>query len=157
MPRTFNRATIVGYCGGDPVVKEFEDGRLSCKFNVATSNMWRDRLTGERKEVTQWHRVVVFGPYAHWCEQLLKRGARVFVEGMIRYWRMKTAEGREISGTEIVIGKEGTIVFLDGRREVTKRRRLPGEAFDPFEGEEKEESENGSGKIDSPSGGGDEA
>lgn len=142
MPRTVNRATILGYCGGDPRMKEHEDGRLSCTFSVATANIWRDKTTEERREDTQWHRVTVYGPYAHWCDQLLKRGKRVYVEGFIRYWTRKTEDGQTVKFTDIVVGREGHIVFLDNRPVETKRRRLPGEAFDPFEeGDEEKEGE----------------
>ena len=79
-----NKAIIVGRLGADPELRFTPSGRAVANFNLATSSVWKDKSSGERKEDTQWHKIVVWGPQAETCGKYLQKGREVFVEGEIR-------------------------------------------------------------------------
>lgn len=110
-----NKAIIVGHLGGDPEIRRTQDGRPIASFSVATSEAWRDKTTGERKEKTQWHRVVVFNEaLCKVIEQYLKKGAKVYIEGAMetRDWTDQGGVKRYV--TEIVLKSfQASLVMLD--------------------------------------------
>lgn len=112
-----NRAIIIGHLGGDPDVRATQDGgRKIARFSVATSETWRDRDTGERKERTDWHRVVVFNDrLANVAADYLRKGSKVYVEGAMRT-RSYQEEGVTKYVTEVVLGLfNSRLVLLDKR------------------------------------------
>lgn len=115
MSGSMNRATIVGHLGGDPEIRRTQDGRPIGSMSVATSETWRDKNTSERKERTQWHRVVIFNEgLCKVAEQYLKKGAKVLVEGQMetRDWTDQANIKRYV--TEIVLRPyNGTLLMLD--------------------------------------------
>lgn len=110
-----NKAIVVGHLGADPEIRRTQDGRPIATFSVATSERWRDKTTGERKEHTDWHRVVVFSePLAKVCEQYLKKGAKVYVEGAMKTRKWTDQGGVDRYVTEIVLqGFHSSLQMLD--------------------------------------------
>lgn len=110
-----NKAQIIGHLGADPEIRHTQDGRLIANFNVATSERWRDKETGEKKERTEWHRVVVFNEnLAKVVDQHLKKGSHVFVEGSMQTRKWVDQAGVDKYTTEIVLKAfNGDIEMLD--------------------------------------------
>lgn len=97
-----NKAIIVGNCGKDPEVRYTAVGDPICSLTVATSESWKDKATGEKKENTEWHRISVFGKLAEICGQYLKKGSQVYIEGRIQTRKWTDKDGIERYTTEIV-------------------------------------------------------
>ena len=118
MAGSVNKIILVGNVGRDPEVRNLQDGTKVANFSVATSESWRDKATGERKDKTQWHRVVIFNDrLADVAQQYLKKGMKVFVEGQLqsrKYPDKETGQEREIY--EVVISRfKGDFQMLDSR------------------------------------------
>ena len=96
-----NKAIIVGNLGKDPEVRYTASGEAMCNITVATSENWKDKATGEKKELTEWHRISFFGKLAAICGQYLKKGSQVYVEGSIRTRKWTDKDGQERYTTEI--------------------------------------------------------
>ena len=96
-----NKAIIVGNLGKDPEVRYTASGEAMCNITVATSEHWKDKATGEKKELTEWHRISFFGKLAEICGQYLKKGSQVYVEGSIRTRKWTDKDGQERYTTEI--------------------------------------------------------
>ena len=96
-----NKAIIVGNLGKDPEVRYTASGEAMCNITVATSENWKDKATGEKKELTEWHRISFFGKLAEIAGQYLKKGSQVYVEGSIRTRKWTDKEGQERYTTEI--------------------------------------------------------
>ena len=96
-----NKAIILGNIGKDPEVKYTASGEAICNITVATSEIWKDKATGEKKELTEWHRISFFGKLAEICGQYLKKGSQVYVEGSIRTRKWTDKDGQERYTTEI--------------------------------------------------------
>lgn len=110
-----NKAILVGHLGADPDVKTARSGEKIATFSCATSEAWRDKATGERKERTEWHRVVIFNEgLVKVAEQYLKKGAKVYIEGQIRTRKWTGQDNVERYSTEIVLSAFGAqLVMLD--------------------------------------------
>ena len=117
MPASLNKVMLIGHVGKDPDIRRTQDGRPIAAFSVATSEHWRDKQTGERKEKTEWHRVVVMNDgLAKIVEQYVKTGAKLYVEGALQTRKWEDKDGAERTTTEIVIsGFTGTLTMLDGK------------------------------------------
>lgn len=111
-----NRATLIGHLGADPEIRRTQDGRPIANLRLATSETWKDKNTGEKKERTEWHRVVVFNEgLCKVIEQYVKKGAKVLVEGQIQTRKWTDQSGVEKYSTEIVMqGFNANLVMLDG-------------------------------------------
>lgn len=96
-----NKAIILGNIGKDPEVRYSASGEAICNITVATSENWKDKATGEKKELTEWHRISFFGKLAEICGQYLKKGSQVYVEGSIRTRKWTDKDGQERYTTEI--------------------------------------------------------
>lgn len=108
-----NKATIVGNLGNDPEIRSLPNGDLVATLSVATSETWTDKNTGERKETVQWHRIVFYRKQAEICQQYLKRGSKVYVEGSIQYRKWEDPETHETKySTEI---RGSLLQMLDSR------------------------------------------
>ncbi len=97
-----NKALIIGNLGQDPEIKYTQSGSPVANLSVATSERWKDKNTGEQKEQTEWHRVVVFGRLAEIAEQYLKKGSKIFIEGKIQTRNWEDADGNKKYTTEVV-------------------------------------------------------
>ena len=117
MAGSVNKVILVGNLGADPEIRSLNSGDRVANLRVATSENWRDRTSGERKEKTEWHRVVVFNEnIVKVCEQYLRKGAKVYVEGAIQTRKWTDQAGAEKYSTEIVLQKfRGELTMLDGR------------------------------------------
>ena len=117
MAGSVNKVILVGNLGKDPEIRRTQDGRPIANLSVATSETWRDKATGERKEKTEWHRVVIFSePLCKIVEQYLKKGAKVYIEGALQTRKWTDQSGAEKYSTEVVLqGFNSTLTMLDGR------------------------------------------
>jgi len=117
MAGSVNKVILVGNLGKDPEIRRTQDGRPIANLSVATSDTWRDKATGERKEKTEWHRVVIFSEgLAKIAEQYLKKGAKVYVEGQLQTRKWTDQSGVEKYSTEVVLqGFNAVLTMLDGR------------------------------------------
>ena len=117
MAGSVNKVILVGNLGKDPEIRRTQDGRPIANLSIATSDTWRDKATGERKEKTEWHRVVIFSePVCKIVEQYLKKGAKVYIEGALQTRKWTDASGVEKYSTEVVLqGFNSTLTMLDGR------------------------------------------
>jgi single-strand DNA-binding protein len=112
-----NKVILIGNLGRDPEVRSTQDGNKITNMTLATSETWNDRASGERKERTEWHRVVILNDRAvEVAERYLKKGAKIYVEGSLRTRKWTDKMGQERFTTEVVIGRfGGQLTMLDGR------------------------------------------
>ena len=116
MAGSVNKVILIGNLGRDPEVRTFQNGGKVCNLRIATSEQWKDRATGERKERTEWHSVAVFQEgLVRICEQYLKKGSKVYIEGKLQTRKWQDQSGQDRYTTEIVLqGYDGTLTMLDG-------------------------------------------
>src|SRR2546423_5248320 len=116
MAGSVNKVILVGNLGKDPEIRRTQDGRPIANLSVATSETWRDKATGERKEKTEWHRVVIFNEgLCKVAEQYLKKGAKVYLEGALQTRKWTDQAGQERYTTEVVLQRfRGELTMLDG-------------------------------------------
>lgn len=119
MAGSVNKALILGNLGRDPETRNTQDGKKIVSFSVATSESWRDRQSGERKERTEWHRVVIFNEnLAEVAEKYLRKGSKIYLEGAIQTRKWTDQSGAEKYTTEIVLQRfRGELTLLDGKPE----------------------------------------
>jgi single-strand DNA-binding protein len=117
MAGSVNKVILVGNLGKDPEVRSTQDGTKIVNLTLATSETWNDRASGERKEKTEWHRVVIFNDRtAEVAEKYLKKGAKVYVEGSLQTRKWTDQQGQERYTTEVMIGRfNGQLTMLDTR------------------------------------------
>ena len=115
MAGSVNKVILIGNLGRDPEVRRMQDGRPIVNLSVATSENWRDKATGERKEKTEWHRVVIFNEnLAKVAEQYLKKGAKVYLEGSLQTRKWQDQSGQDKYTTEVVLqGFNAQLTMLD--------------------------------------------
>jgi len=119
MAGSVNKAIIIGRLGRDPEVRSFSNGGKVCNLSVATSEKWKDRNSGERKERTEWHRVTIHAEgLIGIAEQFLRKGSNVYLEGQIETRKYQDQSGQDRYTTEVVLRPyNGTLTLLDGRRD----------------------------------------
>ena len=117
MAGSINKVILVGNLGADPEIRQTKDGKSIANLSVATSESWKDRNTGERREKTEWHRVVIFNEgLARVAEQYLKKGSKVYVEGQLQTRKWQDQNGQDRYSTEVVLqGFNSNLTMLDGR------------------------------------------
>jgi single-strand DNA-binding protein len=117
MAGSVNKVILIGNMGKDPEVRSTQDGTKIVNLTLATSETWNDRASGERKEKTEWHRVVIFNDrVADVAEKYLKKGAKIYVEGSLQTRKWTDQSGQERYTTEVVIGRfNGNLTMLDTR------------------------------------------
>jgi len=117
MAGSVNKVILVGNLGRDPEIRRTQDGRPIANLRVATSENWRDKNSGERREKTEWHSVVIFNEnLCKVVEQYLKKGSKVYIEGALQTRKWQDQQGQERYSTEVVLqGFNGTLTMLDGR------------------------------------------
>ena len=119
MAGSVNKVILIGALGRDPEVRTFQNGGKVCNLRIATSETWKDRATGERKEKTEWHSVAIFQEgLVRIAEQYLKKGSKVYIEGQLQTRKWQDQSGVDKYSTEVVLqGFGGTLTMLDGRSE----------------------------------------
>lgn len=119
MASSLNRAEIIGNLGKDPEIRQTQDAKKVATLNVATSESWTDKRTGDKQTATEWHRVVVFNEnLANLCETALRKGSKVYIAGQLKTRKWTDNSGIERYTTEIVLSQyRGEIVLLDRRQD----------------------------------------
>ncbi len=119
MAGSVNKVILIGNVGADPEIRRTQDGRPIANLRIATSETWRDRNSGERREKTEWHTVVVFNEgLCKVVEQYVKKGAKLYIEGALQTRKWQDQTGNDRYSTEIVLqGFNSTLTMLDGRGE----------------------------------------
>ena len=117
MAGSVNKVILIGNLGADPEIRHTQDGRPICNLRVATSDSWRDKNTGERRERTEWHRVVIFNEgLCKIAEQYLKKGSKVYLEGQLQTRKWQDQSGQDRYSTEVVLqGFNSSLPMLAGR------------------------------------------
>ncbi|HDZ80685.1 MAG TPA: single-stranded DNA-binding protein [Roseobacter sp.] len=117
MAGSVNKVILIGNLGRDPEVRSFQNGGKVCNLRIATSETWKDRNTGERREKTEWHSVAIFQEgLVRIAEQYLKKGSKVYIEGQLQTRKWQDQSGADRYSTEVVLqGFGGTLTMLDGR------------------------------------------
>jgi len=125
MAGSVNKVILVGNVGKDPEVRRTQDGRAIVNLSIATSETWRDKASGERKEKTEWHRVVIFSePLCKVAEQYVKKGSKLYVEGALQTRKWTDKDGVEKYSTEVVLnGFNSVLTMLDGRADSETERK----------------------------------
>jgi len=119
MAGSVNKVILIGNLGRDPEVRTFQNGGKVCNLRIATSETWKDRNTGERKERTEWHSVAIFNEgLVRVAEQYLRKGSKVYIEGQLQTRKWQDQSGQDRYSTEVVLqGFGSTLTMLDGRSE----------------------------------------
>lgn len=119
MAGSVNKVILIGNLGRDPEVRTFQNGGKVCNLRIATSESWKDRNTGERRERTEWHSVAIFQEgLVRIAEQYLRKGSKVYIEGKLQTRKWQDQSGQDRYSTEVVLqGFDGTLTMLDGRGE----------------------------------------
>jgi single-strand DNA-binding protein len=127
MAGSVNKVIVVGNLGKDPEVRAAQDGSKVVSFSVATSETWKDKATGEKKEKTEWHRVVVFNTgLVEICEKYLRKGSKVYLEGQLQTRKWQDQGGVERYVTEIILGRfRGELTLLDSRGDAGSGAGIP--------------------------------
>ncbi|HRO51342.1 MAG TPA: single-stranded DNA-binding protein, partial [Hyphomicrobium sp.] len=117
MAGSVNKVILIGNLGRDPEIRRTQDGRPIANLRIATSETWRDKSSGERRERTEWHSVVVFNEnLCRVVEQYLRKGSKVYIEGQLQTRKWQDQQGQDRYSTEVVLqGFNGTLTMLDGR------------------------------------------
>jgi len=112
-----NKVILIGNLGADPDTRTFQNGGKVCNLRIATSETWKDKSTGERRERTEWHSVAILSEgLVRVCEQYLRKGSKIYVEGQLQTRKWQDQSGNDRYSTEVVLqGFNGTLVMLDGR------------------------------------------
>ena len=156
MAGSVNKVILIGNLGRDPEVRRLNSGEPVCNMRIATSETWRDKASGERRERTEWHNVVIFNDnLVKVAEQFLKKGSKVYVEGQLQTRKYQDRDGQERYTTEVVLQRfRGELTLLDSRGE-----GAPGDDGERGGGERggvQQQPASGCGHRSVPSGGGPE-
>lgn len=118
MAGSLNKVMLIGNLGKDPEIRSTQDGREIANLTLATSESWKDKMTGERREKTEWHRIAIFNEnVVRVCKNYLKKGSKIFVEGSLQTRKWTDQSGQDKYSTEVVIqGFNGNLTMLDGRQ-----------------------------------------
>ncbi|MCC0018860.1 MAG: single-stranded DNA-binding protein [Rhodobiaceae bacterium] len=119
MAGSVNKVILIGNLGRDPEIRRTQDGRPIANLRIATSESWRDKATGERRERTEWHTVVIFNePLCRIAEQYLRKGSKIYVEGQLQTRKWQDQSGQDRYSTEVVLqGFNSVLTMLDGRND----------------------------------------
>ena len=117
MAGSLNKVLLIGRLGNDPEIKQMQNGKSVARLSVATSESWKDKNTGERKDKTEWHRVVIFNEgLVNVVQKYLKKGAQVYIEGQLSTNKYTDSNGQEKYSTQIVLqGYNSSLTMLDGK------------------------------------------
>jgi single-strand DNA-binding protein len=132
-----NKVILVGNLGRDPDVHYTADGSAIANLALATSESWRDKVTGEQKEKTEWHRVVIFGKLAEIAGEYLRKGSQVYIEGALQTRKWTDRDGTEKYTTEVVVNVGGTLQMLGGKTSGDDKKEEP-----KFSGSKKTQAKN---------------
>ena len=117
MASSLNKVMLIGNIGADPVIRQTQDGKRLAQLSLATSESWKDKSTGEKKEKTSWHRIVIFNDgLAGVVESYVKKGSKLYIEGQLQTRKFTDQNGNEKYTTEVILSNyNGTLAMLDSR------------------------------------------
>lgn len=120
MAGSINKVILVGNVGQDPQARTMQNGQKVVSFSLATSDRWRDRQSGEQKEQTEWHRVVIFNPnLVDVAERMLQKGTKIYLEGSLRTRKWQNQQGVDVFTTEVVLNQfAGQMIILSGAKPI---------------------------------------
>ena len=147
--RGVNKCIILGTLGNDPEVKYSASGSAIANLSVATSEQWKDKQTGEKKEQTEWHRVVIFGKLAEVAGEYLRKGSQVYIEGQLRTRKWTDSDGVDKYTTEIAIPQMGGVMHMLGcKRDDSgqQQRQQSGQQPQRQQQQQKQQSQQGGNK-----------
>lgn len=122
-----NKVIIIGNLGRDPEIRHMQNGNKVANLRIATSESWKDKQTGEKREKTEWHSVVIFGALAEIAEKYTKKGSKVYLQGSLQTRKWQDQSGQDRYSTEVVVqGFGGEMVLLDGREQQPDRQAPSG-------------------------------
>ncbi|HDL7364700.1 single-stranded DNA-binding protein [Yersinia enterocolitica] len=124
--RGVNKVILIGHLGQDPEVKYMPNGGAVVSITIATSESWRDKATGEKKEKAEWHRVVLFGKLAEVAGEYLRKGSQVYIEGALQTRKWQDQSGQDRYTTEVVVNVGGTMQMLGGKQGDTQGTQSQG-------------------------------
>jgi single-strand DNA-binding protein len=129
MAGSINKVILVGNLGKDPEIRATQDGREICNLTLATSETWKDKSSGERKEKTEWHRVVIFNDgLVNVAKNYLRKGSKIYIEGSLQTRKWTNKEGQDQYSTEVVLqGYGGNLTMLDGKNSGEGRGQAGGD------------------------------
>ena len=132
MSGSVNKVLLIGNLGGAPEIRRTADGKAVVNLSIATSETWRDKSTGERKEKTEWHRVVIWNEgLCKIAEQYLSKGSKVYIEGALQTRKWQDKDGQDKYSTEVVLnGYGGVLTMLDGKSDNAPPSRVAGKGDD---------------------------
>ncbi|EBP0138893.1 single-stranded DNA-binding protein [Salmonella enterica] len=113
--RGLNKVMLIGHLGQDPDVRYLPNGNAVAMLSLATSDTWKDKQTGEQKERTEWHRVVIYGKLAEIAGEYLRKGSQAYIEGELRTRKWTDQNGQERYTTEVVVSMQGSMQMLGSR------------------------------------------
>jgi single-strand DNA-binding protein len=146
-----NLAIIVGTLGADPETRYFPDGNGVTSLSVATNEKWKDKITGEPQERTEWHRVSIFGPLADIAAQYLRKGSQVYLEGQIRTRKWQAQDGSDRWSTEIVLqGPRARMQMLGGPRTDGQRQQSQSQSPSPSQPSSSNDYASATGRSSRP-------
>ena len=127
MAGSINKVILVGNIGQEPQTRTMQSGQKVVSFSLATSDRWRDRATGEQKEQTEWHRIVIFNPnLVEVAERMLQKGTKLYIEGALRTRKWQNQQGIDTFTTEVVLNQfGGTMVILSGAKSMDSMGSTP--------------------------------
>ena len=127
MAGSLNKVLLIGRLGNDPEIKQMQNGKSVARLSVATSESWKDKNTGEKKEKTEWHRVVIFNEgLVSVVQKYLKKGAQVYIEGQLNTNKYTDSNGQEKYSTQIVLqGYSSSLTMLDGKNSSSGDSKKP--------------------------------
>ncbi|MCV2500140.1 MAG: single-stranded DNA-binding protein [Candidatus Lightella neohaematopini] len=113
-----NKVILLGYLGNDPEIRYMANGNIVANISLATSDTWRDKQTGEVKEKTEWHKIVIFGKIAEIAREYLIKGSQIYIEGSLQTRKWQDKNSIDHYTTEIIVGVNGTLNIISGRNKV---------------------------------------
>ncbi|MBK0003939.1 single-stranded DNA-binding protein [Erwinia sp. S38] len=129
--RGVNKVILVGNLGQDPEIRYMPNGSAVANISLATSESWRDKQAGENREITEWHRVVLFGKLAEVAGEYLRKGSQVYIEGQLRTRKWQDQSGQDKYSTEVVVNVGGTLQMLGGRTQNSDQQQYSGNRGQP--------------------------
>jgi len=143
MGRGVNKVILVGKLGQDPEIRYNQNGGAIANISLATSEAWKDKNTGEKKEKTEWHRVVVFGKVAEVCGEYLRKGSEIYIEGKLqtRKWQDQST-GQDRYATEVVVDFSGQVQMLGGKSQGQQPQQQAG-GFQPQPQQQQQQQQAG--------------
>ncbi|ATF94570.1 Helix-destabilizing protein [Cedecea neteri] len=150
--RGVNKVLLLGYLGQDPEVRGLPGGGCVATLSLATSDTWRDKATGEQREKTEWHRVVIFNKLAEVAGEYLRKGAQVYIEGALQTRKWQDKSGQDRYTTEIIVNTGGTMQMLGGRPAGSPAQPTRGEQGKPQQAGLLGSGPVTSGTVSTPSG-----